>query len=153
MANSQLLVVAGSETTATLLSTALYLLTTSPRALAKLNIEIRSAYENEGDIDLLNTQNLTYLNAVINESLRIHPPVPGSGPRVTAPGGSIIAGVYIPQNVSMDTQFRELILIILKRPSLTSTCGPSTMTRTRLHCLICSFLSAGWETNVLRTTG
>lgn len=101
MANAELLVVAGSETTATLLSGAIYFLTMSPQSLAKLTDEVRSAYQNETDIDLLNTQNLTYLNAVINESLRIYTPVPGSGPRITAPGGSMIAGRFIPQNVRM----------------------------------------------------
>lgn len=103
VANSELLVVAGSETTASLLSGAIYFLTLNPQSRTKLADEVRSAYENETDIDLLNTQNLTYLNAVVNESLRIYPPVPGSGPRVTPPGGNMIAGYYIPQNVCMHT--------------------------------------------------
>ncbi|KAK8011892.1 hypothetical protein PG989_000152 [Apiospora arundinis] len=102
VANSELLVVAGSETTASLLSGAIYFLTLNPQSRTKLADEVRSAYENETDIDLLNTQNLTYLNAVVNESLRIYPPVPGSGPRVTPPGGSMIAGYYIPQNTIVD---------------------------------------------------
>jgi cytochrome P450 len=71
----------------------------NPQYLTKLADEVRSEYKDEADIDLLNTQNLTYLNAVVNEALRIYPPVPGTGPRVTAAGGSMIAGYYIPQNV------------------------------------------------------
>ncbi|KAM3067383.1 hypothetical protein ACMFMG_005260 [Clarireedia jacksonii] len=102
VANAELIVVAGSETTATLLSGAIYFLTMSPQFLTKLTGEVRSAYENEADIDLLNTQNLTYLNAVVNESLRIYTPVPGSGPRITARGGSMIAGYFIPQNTIVD---------------------------------------------------
>ncbi|KAK1995931.1 cytochrome P450 monooxygenase [Colletotrichum falcatum] len=102
VANSELLVVAGSETTATLLSGAIYFLTTNPQTLTKLTEEVRSEYANEADIDLVNTQNLAYLNAVINESLRIYTPVPGSGPRITAPGGCMIAGYFIPQNTMVD---------------------------------------------------
>ena len=101
VSNSELIVAAGSETTASLLSGAIYYLTLNPQSLTKLTDEVRSAYENEADIDLLNTQNLVYLGAVVNESLRIYPPVAGSGPRVTPPGGSMIAGYYIPQNVRM----------------------------------------------------
>ncbi|KAH8744216.1 trichothecene C-15 hydroxylase [Diaporthe sp. PMI_573] len=105
VANAEVLVVAGSETTASLLSGAIYYLTMNPQYLTKLADEVRSEYKDEADIDLLNTQNLTYLNAVVNEALRIYPPVPGTGPRVTAAGGSMIAGYYIPQNTIVDINY------------------------------------------------
>ncbi|KAK2005205.1 cytochrome P450, partial [Colletotrichum eremochloae] len=85
-----------------LLSGAIYFLTTNPQTLAKLVDEIRHEYKNENDINLLNTQHLIYLNAVVNESLRIYPPAPGTGPRLTAPSGSIIAGHHIPGNTIVD---------------------------------------------------
>ncbi|KAI6606421.1 hypothetical protein MCOR12_001092 [Pyricularia oryzae] len=52
----------------------------------------------EADIGLVNTQGLKYVNAVVNESLRIHTPVSGSGPRIAALSGTTIIGHYIPEN-------------------------------------------------------
>ncbi|KXJ90965.1 trichothecene C-15 hydroxylase [Microdochium bolleyi] len=103
VSNAELLVVAGSETTATVLSSAVFYLTTNPQALARLSKEIRSAYKDESEVDLLNTQHLAYLNAVVNETLRIQPPVAGSGSRIAAPGGTTVAGHFIPGGTICDT--------------------------------------------------
>lgn len=37
--------------------------------------------------------------AVLDESMRVYPPVPGGLPRYTAKGGGMIAGEFIPENV------------------------------------------------------
>lgn len=37
-----------------------------------------------------------YLNGVINETLRLHPPVPTHGYRQTPPEGIMVAGTFIP---------------------------------------------------------
>lgn len=97
--NAELLVTAGSETTASLLSGLLYFLTTNTNTLAKLNDEVRSVYKDETEVDLINTQSLKYLNAVVNEALRIYAPVPGSGPRIAAAGGITVGDHFIPQDV------------------------------------------------------
>ncbi|TLD08149.1 hypothetical protein PspLS_11983, partial [Pyricularia sp. CBS 133598] len=101
-ATASVIVVAGSETTATFLAGASYLVATNPEVLAKLSKEVRSTYDRDTDIDLLNTQHLSYLNAVINEALRVYPPAPSSGPRVIAPGGRTVAGQFIPENTIVD---------------------------------------------------
>ena len=44
---------------------------------------------------------LSHLNGVINERLRIHPPVPTGGYRQTPTEGMDIAGKYIPGNVTI----------------------------------------------------
>ena len=44
---------------------------------------------------------LPHLNGIINESLRIHPPVPTGGYRQSPKGGMIIADRYIPGNVTI----------------------------------------------------
>ena len=40
--------------------------------------------------------NLPYLNACIEETLRIHPPVPAGPPRSVPPGGDTVDGQWIP---------------------------------------------------------
>ncbi|KAF5694892.1 cytochrome P450 monooxygenase [Fusarium globosum] len=99
--NASLLIVAGSETTATTLSGLTYLLATHPQVLAKLEEEVRSTFASEEEINLLSVQKMTYLFAVINESLRIFPPVPTSFPKRTRPGGDTICGQYVPENTIM----------------------------------------------------
>ncbi|KAK7221363.1 hypothetical protein V2G26_009366 [Clonostachys chloroleuca] len=74
--NARLLIGAGSETTATALSAATYFLGSHPRVLAKLTEEVRSSFSSEQEIDIVNVQKLTYMLAVLDESLRLHPPSP-----------------------------------------------------------------------------
>lgn len=91
---------AGSETTATALTGATYLLTKNPRALAKLADEVRSSFNDENTIDFTETAKMPYLCAVTEESLRLYPPGPNAQPRITPSGGNIILGEHIPGNVS-----------------------------------------------------
>lgn len=98
--NAMVLIIAGSETTATLLTAATYFLATNPHVLVKLNDEVRSAFTTEDEIDMLSVQSLPYLLAVLDESLRMFPPVPGPSPRAIGEGGDTILGEFIPQDVS-----------------------------------------------------
>ncbi|KAK7716220.1 hypothetical protein SLS64_003372 [Diaporthe eres] len=95
--NAFILIVAGSETTATLLSAATYFLATNPASLAKLNDEVRSTFQSEDQIDMLSVQKLKYLPAVLEESMRLYPPVPSSSPRMIGEGGDKIIGEFIPE--------------------------------------------------------
>lgn len=97
--NAEVLVVAGSETTATALSGATYWLTKTPHVLKKLADEVRSSFKDESEINLLNAAQLRYLNAVLKETLRIYPPAAVAMPRITPPKGSIVHGHAIPGNV------------------------------------------------------
>ena len=71
----------------------------NPHTLKELTIKIRSSFESEKEITLSSLQNLPYLNAVINETLRMHYPMPINLPRVIVPEGQIIDGESIPGNV------------------------------------------------------
>lgn len=99
-ATSSILIIAGSETTATLLSGVTYLLCRHPDALAKLTNEVRTAFKSENDIDYLSVSNLTYMLACLDEALRIYPPAPLGIPRETPEGGGYVIGYYVPENVS-----------------------------------------------------
>ncbi len=96
-----LLTVAGSETTATLLTGATYLLCKNPEKLAKLQQEVRAKFKHPSEITLMSVNNLEYMLAVINESLRCYPPVPAGNVRVVpGNGGAHIAGHFVPSGVS-----------------------------------------------------
>ena len=72
----------GQETTASALSWALYELSRHPHTQEKLRQEVRenvkppSCCQDESAISLSSVQKLRYLNAVCNESLRLHAPIP-----------------------------------------------------------------------------
>lgn len=101
MDNASLLIIAGSETTATTLSGVTYLLLTHPEVLQKTTDEVRSSFSNESEIDLLSVQKLNYMMAALQETLRMYPPVPTAIPRKAQPGGDVICGQYVPENVSI----------------------------------------------------
>ncbi|KAM0806625.1 putative Cytochrome P450 [Seiridium cardinale] len=103
VSNASVLITAGSETTATLLSAATFFLCQSPYALAKLTEEVRSTFSSDDQIDLVTTQNMSYLQAVLDETLRMYPPVSGGTPRKIARGGGYIAGRFIPENTVVET--------------------------------------------------
>jgi cytochrome P450 len=95
--NASTLIVAGSETTATLLTGAVFLLTTHPEILKKLEHEVRTAFQEDKDITLLSVSNLHYMLACLNESLRHYPPVATGMPRQAPKGGGTVMGVFIPE--------------------------------------------------------
>lgn len=94
--NATLLVNAGSETTATLLTGTLYLLAVHPDVLQKLVAEVRGRFQRREDITLTSVAGLTYMLAVLDEALRIYPPDGVSSPRLVPAGGHEIAGSFVP---------------------------------------------------------
>ncbi|KAI0845098.1 cytochrome P450 [Daldinia vernicosa] len=97
VSNANLLIIAGSETTATLLTGATYLLTTNPDKLAKVSEEVRSTFKNDQEITLTSVSRLPYMLACLNESLRQYPPVTSDIPRVLPKGGATISGTSLPE--------------------------------------------------------
>ncbi|KAK3159659.1 hypothetical protein QOZ80_1BG0049490 [Eleusine coracana subsp. coracana] len=70
---------AGTDTVTTAMEWAMAELVTHPRAMRRIQHEIRQAAVGEKHID----DKLPYLNAVIKETLRLHPPIPLLVPRQT----------------------------------------------------------------------
>ncbi|KAE9964642.1 hypothetical protein EG328_010294 [Venturia inaequalis] len=91
------LVMAGSETTATLLSGAVFHLLKNPVALEKTVEEIRRSFDSADEIDLMSTTKLHYMLAVLNETMRIFNPVPAQSTRESPPGGDTIDGKFVPE--------------------------------------------------------
>ncbi|OAA59705.1 Cytochrome P450 [Niveomyces insectorum RCEF 264] len=96
--NSSVLIVAGSETTATQLSGTTYNLLTNRDVYDKLVREVRTSFRSEDEITLLSVNDLEYMLAVLNESFRLYPPVPIGLPRLTPKGGEYIEGYWMPED-------------------------------------------------------
>ncbi|KAI1128171.1 cytochrome P450 [Nemania abortiva] len=88
------LTIAGGETVATTLSGLTCFLTQNPEKLEMLVNEIRTAFNSYDDINATAAQKLPYLQAVLNEGLRLFPPASGGAPRVSP--GFELHGYYIP---------------------------------------------------------
>ncbi|KAK0670211.1 putative cytochrome P450 pisatin demethylase-like protein [Cercophora samala] len=100
--NARLLILAGSETTATALSATTYYLATHPRVHARLAEEVRQQFKSEDEIDFFNVNRLKYMLAVLDEAMRLFPPVPANLPRKAAKGGDVILGWQIPQDTGLE---------------------------------------------------
>ncbi|KAE8552784.1 hypothetical protein TMatcc_007829 [Talaromyces marneffei ATCC 18224] len=100
-ANASILILGGSETTAGLLAALTYYMLSTPAAYKKLSDEIRGSFRSYEDIDFQGLRHFPYLNAALEESLRIYPPAPGTLPRIVPKGGAFIDGEFIPEGVSV----------------------------------------------------
>ncbi|KAI8274562.1 Trichothecene C-15 hydroxylase [Colletotrichum sp. SAR11_57] len=97
VSNSFLLMLGGSETSATALSAVTFFVTSHTKVMERLTNEILSAFSREEDIDVHSVQKLPYLLAVLDETLRLNPPLPHSSPRVVRKGGDEFCGYYVPE--------------------------------------------------------
>ena len=95
-ANSSLFMIAGTETTATLVSGLTYLLLSNPECLKKLNDEIRSEFASADDMTMERLAALPYLAACIKETFRVYPPVPLGLPRLVPANGSTVGEHFVP---------------------------------------------------------
>lgn len=94
------LTTAGSETTATTLAGTLNNLVNNAAKMKLLVDEIRGSFETDTQMTLDALRKLPYLNAVINEGLRLCPPIPWMLPRVVPQHGATVCGVWLPGGVS-----------------------------------------------------
>ncbi|KAJ5091012.1 cytochrome P450 monooxygenase [Penicillium argentinense] len=97
--NYSFLMMAGSETTATLLSGCTFYLLKHPHSYQRLTAEVRQRFSAPTEIILSSLAALPYLHSVITETLRLYPPVPLGMPRTVPAGGAMISGRYVPEKV------------------------------------------------------
>jgi len=106
-ANTILAIIAGSDTTASALSNAIYYLLSNPADLHWLQHEIEQffpqATDGTTDIDPTMLADMPWLNAVINETLRLQPPVPSGLNRAPAAGsgGKMVGPYFIKEGTSV----------------------------------------------------
>ena len=97
-------VVGGAETTGISLSAALYFLLKNPRTLAKLRQDLdarRLAGEFHDIVTFKNATDCRYLQAVIKETLRLHPANGLGLARLVPKGGLTLAGQHFPEGVCL----------------------------------------------------
>ncbi|KAF7920591.1 uncharacterized protein EAE97_011484 [Botrytis byssoidea] len=102
--NLAILLVAGTDATATSISGTLLYLVQNPEKLSKLVSEIRGTFYREADIKIAILHGFLYFNAVINEGLRLANPVPGGLPRIVPPGGEIYADTFVSAGTSISVR-------------------------------------------------
>ncbi|KAH7411026.1 cytochrome P450 monooxygenase-like protein [Cadophora sp. MPI-SDFR-AT-0126] len=103
LGNASLFILAGSETSATLLSGLIYLLLKSPDCMQKVRDEIDAASNDVSEMTFVKEAQLPFLHACIEETFRVYPPVPMELNRVTPLEGATIDGIFVPGNKSVAT--------------------------------------------------
>ncbi|USP81367.1 cytochrome P450 [Curvularia clavata] len=96
VADASTFMVAGTETTATLLSGLVFLLLKHPKAMKTLQDEVRALKKEDLTIEVL--PHLPFMAACLLEASRMYPPVPIPLFRKVAKGGNTICGEWIPEN-------------------------------------------------------
>ncbi|KAF4921139.1 Cytochrome P450 monooxygenase ATR14 [Colletotrichum fructicola] len=93
------LVLAGSETTSTLLCGVTFLVLKHREVMMRLREEVRSSFAREEDITISSVTKLTYMSACLDEALRCYPPAAAGMPREVPTGGTTVAGEILPEGL------------------------------------------------------
>ncbi|KAF9269330.1 high nitrogen upregulated cytochrome P450 monooxygenase 2 [Marasmius fiardii PR-910] len=105
---AMLAVIAGSDTTALTLTCALYHLVCDKAIFSRLQDEVDAAFPIQSGQEPLEDSakltNMPFLNAVINETLRLYPAVPTGIQRCPEPGtgGKVVGSVYISEDTPVN---------------------------------------------------
>ncbi|CAJ2514331.1 Uu.00g024500.m01.CDS01 [Anthostomella pinea] len=98
-AEALLQILAGSDSTGNAIRSLMLTLVSSPQVYTRLQKEIDEASAKDAissPITLAEARSLPYLQAVIYESLRYHPPLIGVNTKVVPKGGDTLAGQFVP---------------------------------------------------------
>ena len=98
MGNAINAMVAGSDTTRAGLIALFYYLCRYPDKAQKLYEEVKDVNENDFNVVSL----LPYLDGIVKETLRLVPPSPTVGARLTGPEGLWVGDVWIPSGVKVN---------------------------------------------------
>jgi cytochrome P450 len=99
-ATAMVLIVGGNETTVSTLSAIILYLLQNTSIYRTFVQEIRDSLGKDEYVTVHNLTYLKYLNAVINEGLRIYPRAPQGSPRLVPGKGDTILGKWIPGGAS-----------------------------------------------------
>jgi cytochrome P450 len=91
---------AAVDTTSTVMTYVMYEMCRNPDWQVKLRAELLAADLDERGYAVSLLNELPLLNAIIEETLRLHPPAMSGMPRITPASGAVIDGIFVPGNVS-----------------------------------------------------
>lgn len=97
VAQSNVLLAAGFDPLTNILTAAVHYLCKTPRALERLCAEVRGEFSTYSEIRADKLQSQKYLQAVLDESMRIHTNAAFGLPRYSP--GALVDGEYIPKGV------------------------------------------------------
>ncbi|EXJ68907.1 uncharacterized protein A1O5_07839 [Cladophialophora psammophila CBS 110553] len=110
LAETGLLIVAGSDTTSSALAGIFFYLSHNPSVYAKLAHEVRTTFPSVSSITHgPELRSCVYLHAVVDECLRMCPPVSAAPWRVVLEGGQRIDGHDIPEGTEVGTGLYSLM--------------------------------------------
>ncbi|ROW16851.1 hypothetical protein VPNG_01522 [Cytospora leucostoma] len=100
--DARIVLLAGSDTTASTLTNCLYHLVKYPETQKRMREELRQSFGGDTQHwDYEKVKNVKYIDEFINETLRLRPTVLVAGSRETPPGGIQIDEVHIPGNTNV----------------------------------------------------
>ncbi|KAI3320354.1 cytochrome P450 monooxygenase-like protein [Xylariaceae sp. AK1471] len=100
--DARLIIIAGSDTSASTLTHAFYNLARDRSIVQRIREELQQHQICNGNsFSVTELQHLEYLNAFINETLRMYPTNPSGLYRLTPPEGTTIAGHFLPGGVKL----------------------------------------------------
>lgn len=96
---SGLLIAAGADTTSATFAAAIFYLLHNSRVMDCLVAELRSLFQSQDVRNIAPSElmRMPYLRAVLDETMRLSPPVPSMLPREVLKGGMMIEGDFIPE--------------------------------------------------------
>ncbi|KAK7037638.1 hypothetical protein VNI00_010855 [Paramarasmius palmivorus] len=107
LADGMVAVIAGADTVSEAMTGILWLLLSHPECYKQVEEEIDRVYppteDLQEDLDTSRLESMVYLNACINESLRLLPPVMTNGPRQvpSGSGGRLISGYFLAEGTQV----------------------------------------------------
>ncbi|KAF9783489.1 cytochrome P450 [Thelephora terrestris] len=109
LTDAALVVIAGSETTATVLSSLFFYLLRDPEKFERLRAEIDKFCPRGDEITVEHFDEMHYLEACINEAMRLSPPVPSGSQRAALhpdpSQGKMLGPYYIPEGTLASVNF------------------------------------------------
>jgi cytochrome P450 len=101
------LIVAGTDTTSVTLTYLLWAVLRDSRIKEKLLEEIEECVHGD-TFGVGDAEELVYLQAVMQETLRLYGAAPGGLPRTTPVGGRVLGGIFIPEGTVVATHAYSL---------------------------------------------
>ncbi|OBZ68798.1 hypothetical protein A0H81_11369 [Grifola frondosa] len=106
--DGNLVIIAGADTTSSVLTNLFFCLLTNRDAYDRLQSEVDTHYPpGEDALDTKYHADMPFLNAVINETLRLYPATPDGSQRIAekGSGGRMIGPYFLPENTSASVHF------------------------------------------------
>lgn len=99
------MIVAGSETTASVIRVTVLHILSAPMVYHRLKNEVKEAIKDgrvsHQPIEIEEAKRLPYLQAVIYEGMRMRSPAPGLYPKVVPAGGDTLCGKFVPEGTAI----------------------------------------------------